>query len=201
MARQDCAGVRLGDRVSPALLTLVAPWQITLVADVLAWGVIHVVAGFVAHRLPAARLSKDWPLLTQRPVEDGGRWYRERLHIDRWKSRLPEAGAFFAGGVSKRHLRPGDDGLLLLVRESRRAELAHWWALAAGPVFVVGNPPVAVVLLVGFGVAFNLPFIAVQRYNRFRTQSLLARRSLRPGVSLGQPGTGVLPEDQRRERP
>lgn len=179
--------------MSAKLLRLAGPWQLTVLADAVAWGVIHVATGYAAHRLPASRLDHDGPLLTRRPFERDGRWYRERLGIERWKDRLPEAGAFFAGGVSKRHLRPGDDGLRVLVRESRRAELAHWWALAAGPLFAVGNPPVAVVLLVGYGVAFNLPFITVQRYNRFRAQSLLARRSRRPGVPSGGPGTGVVP--------
>lgn len=181
------------------LLQLVAPWQITFAVDAVAWGIIHVVTGFLAHRLPAARLEEDGVLLSQLRVERGGRWYRERLRIDRWKDRLPEAGAFFPGGVSKRHLQPGGDGLQLLVRESRRAELAHWWALAAGAVFVVGNPPLAVVLLIGYGVAFNLPFIAVQRYNRFRALALLRRRALPTRVLSGEPGTGAVPGSLRRD--
>lgn len=175
------------------MLQLVSPWRTTVLLDAAAWAVIHLATGYAAHRLPASRLDRDGPLLTRRPFECDGRWYRERLRIERWKDRLPEAGAFFAGGVSKRHLQPGDEGLRLLVRESRRAELAHWWALLASPVFVVGNPPVAVALHVGYGVAFNLPFIAVQRYNRFRAQSVLTCRSRHPGVPLGEPGTGLVP--------
>jgi glycosyl-4,4'-diaponeurosporenoate acyltransferase len=187
--------------VSAVLLQLVAPWQVTLAADVVAWGMVHVLTGYLAHRLPAARLEEDGVLLAQRRFERGGRWYREHLRIDRWKNHLPEAGAFFPGGVSKRQLRPGGDGLRLLVRESRRAELAHWWALVAGAVFVVGNPPLAAVLLIGYGVAFNLPFIAVQRYNRFRALALLARRSLPSRVVPGEPGTGAATGFWRREHP
>jgi glycosyl-4,4'-diaponeurosporenoate acyltransferase len=162
--------------MSAVLLRLVAPWEITLVADAATWALIHVATGYLAHRLPAERLQRDGLLLSPRRLESDGGWYRERLRVDRWKDRLPEAGAFFPGGVSKRRLEPGVDGLLLLIRESRRAELAHWWAMAAGCLFVVGNPPLAVLLLVAYGVAFNLPFIVVQRYNRFRAQALLARR-------------------------
>jgi glycosyl-4,4'-diaponeurosporenoate acyltransferase len=78
--------------------------------------------------------------------------------------------------VSKRHLPAYDvEGLRLFVRETRRAELGHWWALCCGPVFVLWNPPVAAALLVGYGVVVNLPFIVIQRYNRFRTQALLER--------------------------
>ena len=39
--------------------------------------------------------------------------------------------------------------------------------------------PAAAVLLGAYGVLVNLPFIAIQRYNRFRTQALLERVSRR----------------------
>ena len=82
--------------------------------------------------------------------------------------------ALFPGGISKRHL---PDSLEVFVRETRRAELAHWWALAAGPVFALWNPPLGVVLMVLYGIVVNAPFIAIQRYNRARAQRLLHRRA------------------------
>jgi glycosyl-4,4'-diaponeurosporenoate acyltransferase len=48
--------------------------------------------------------------------------------------------------------------------------------MACGPLFVLWNPPLAAGLLMSYGVAVNLPFIAIQRYNRFRVQALLERR-------------------------
>lgn len=162
------------------MLRLVMPQTLTVVVDVIAWGVFHAATGYAAHRLGENRLSRDGWLLRARRFEAGGRWYRRRLRINRWKDRLPEAGALFAGGVSKRQLPAYDEqGLRLFVRETRRAELTHWWAMACGPLFVLWNPPLAAGLLVGYGVLVNLPFIAIQRYNRFRTQALLARRSRR----------------------
>ncbi len=162
------------------MLRLVMPQTLTVVVDVIAWGVFHAATGYAAHRLGENRLSRDGWLLRARRFEAGGRWYRRRLRINRWKDRLPEAGALFAGGVSKRQLPAYDEqGLRLFVRETRRAELTHWWAMACGPLFVLWNPPLAAGLLVGYGVLVNLPFIAIQRYNRFRTQALLARRSWR----------------------
>ena len=78
--------------------------------------------------------------------EARGRWYR-RWGIHRWKDRLPEAGALFAGGVSKRELPGRDaDGLRTFVRETRRAELTHWWAMACSPLFLLWNPPLAAAL-------------------------------------------------------
>lgn len=157
------------------MVRLLMPQWLTILVDIAAWGVFHAATGYAAYRLGDARLSRDGWLLRPRRFEAGGRWYL-RLRIHRWKDRLPEAGALFPGGVSKRQL-PGRDieGLRLFVRETRRAELTHWWAMSCAPVFVLWNPPLAAALLVAYGVLVNLPFILIQRYNRFRTQALLAR--------------------------
>ena len=162
------------------MLRLLMPQTLTIVVDVVAWGAFHAATGYAAHRLAGDRLAHDGWALRPREFERGGRCYRRWLRIHRWKDRLPEAGALFAGGVSKRALPAHDlDGLQLFVRETRRAELTHWWALWCGPLFVLWNPPLAASLLVGYGVVVNLPFIAIQRYNRFRTQSLIERLSRR----------------------
>jgi glycosyl-4,4'-diaponeurosporenoate acyltransferase len=51
--------------------------------------------------------------------------------------------------------------------------------MCCGPLFLLWNPPLAAGLLVGYGVVANLPFIAIQRYNRFRIQPLIERRASR----------------------
>jgi glycosyl-4,4'-diaponeurosporenoate acyltransferase len=158
------------------MLRLVMSPAATVVVDIVAWGAFHGLTGYAAHRLDDSRLARDGWLLRERPFEDAGRWYRRRLRIHRWKDRLPEAGDLFADGLSKRRLPAYDvDGLQFFARETRRAELAHWWALFCGPVFVLWNPPLAAALLIGYGVVVNLPFIAIQRYNRFRIAALVRR--------------------------
>lgn len=168
-------------------LPLVAlPDGVAVLVDIAAWGAVHAGTGYVAHRLPLSRLGRDGWLLRPRRFERDGRCY-ERIGIRRWKDRLPEAGALFPGGVSKRHLPGGRSGLERYAAESRRAELAHWWALAAGPSFALVNRPLATALLVTYGVAVNLPFIAIQRYNRLRINRVLAARaawSRRRGSSM-----------------
>ncbi|WP_210437926.1 glycosyl-4,4'-diaponeurosporenoate acyltransferase CrtO family protein [Nocardioides xinjiangensis] len=166
------------------MLRLVLPQTVTVVVDVVAWGVFHAATGYAAHRLGEHRLARDGWGLRERRFEQGGRWYRRRLGIHRWKDRLPEAGALFAGGISKRELPARDvDGLRVFVRETRRAELTHWWAMWCGPLFVLWNPPLAATLLVAYGVLVNMPFILVQRYNRFRTQALISRLEQRRGTA------------------
>jgi glycosyl-4,4'-diaponeurosporenoate acyltransferase len=160
------------------MLRLVMPPALTIAVDVMAWGAFHAATGYAAYRLDESRLSRDGWLLRQRRFEAAGRWYRRRLRIDRWKDKVPEAGGFFRGGVSKRHLPAHDPaGLELFVRETRRAELAHWWAMGCGLLFVLWNSPLGATLLIGYGVLANLPFIVIQRYNRFRIHALIERRS------------------------
>lgn len=161
------------------MLRLVMPQTVTVLVDVAAWGVFHAATGYAAHRLDPSRLACDGWLLRPRRFETAGRpgeWYRRRLRIHRWKDRVPEAGALFRGGVSKSHL-PAQSaaGLQLFARETRRAELAHWWCLCCGPVFALWNPPLVAGVLVGYGVLVNLPFIAIQRYNRVRIHALVRR--------------------------
>jgi glycosyl-4,4'-diaponeurosporenoate acyltransferase len=172
--------------VSVRVVHLADAWTIAL--DVVAWGAVHASTGYLAHRTPLRRLQRDvGPLRLTR-------WEREvrvfeRLRIRRWKDKLPEAGALFAGGMSKRSL-PGVDagGLERFAAETRRAEWAHWWALGAVPLFALFNPPVAAAAMVVYAVAANGPCILVQRYNRARLRRALARsRSSRETIGSSIP--------------
>jgi glycosyl-4,4'-diaponeurosporenoate acyltransferase len=148
----------------------------TVAVDVAVWAVLGVTIGYLHHRLPTSSLATDGPVTSLRRFETGGTWYQRRLRIRSWKDRLPEAGAVFSGGLSKRRL-PGSDrqGLALFVRETRRAERVHWWLLAATPWFILWNRPLVASAMVLYGVVANLPFIAVQRFNRGRASRALSR--------------------------
>jgi glycosyl-4,4'-diaponeurosporenoate acyltransferase len=159
-----------------SILPVVA-WPLTVVvaADVVAWAVVGVVAGWTGHRLAPHRLDHDGPVTRLRPHEVDGRWYERRWRIRRWKSRLPEAGGLFAGGFSKRML----DGRAInhlerFVVETRRAEVVHWWILASVPLFGLWNPWWLWAAQAAYAVAANVPCIAVQRYNRARLLRVVA---------------------------
>jgi glycosyl-4,4'-diaponeurosporenoate acyltransferase len=165
--------------VSALPLVAVAP-AVALALNIALWAGAQVSAGYAAHRLPLDRLRSDGRLLRLRRLEVGGRWYERRLHIRRWKDRVPEAGAFFAGGMAKRTL-PGrsDGGLERFAAETRRAELAHWASFACLPFCLIWNDLLGVALMVLYGVAVNLPPIAIQRYNRARISRVLDARATR----------------------
>lgn len=147
----------------------------TVVADAAVWTGWSAVVGYACHRLPPERLDHDGRLTRLRPFERDGRFY-ERFGIRRWKDRVPEAGDLFRGGVSKRHL-PGRDaaGLARFVAETRRAELVHWLVPVITPVFALFNPAPLMAAMVVYAVAANVPFVAIQRYNRARALRVLRR--------------------------
>lgn len=145
--------------------------------DAAVWAGWSAAVGYGAHRLPVTRLDRDSVLTQLRRWERDGHTY-ERLAIRRWKDRLPEAGAVFAGGTSKRALSGrGDESLRRFAAETRRAEMVHWAIPAITPVFALWNPPALFGAMVGYAVAANAPFIAIQRYNRARIMRILARRA------------------------
>ena len=96
--------------------------------------------------------------------------------MHRWKDRLPEAGAFFAGGFSKRSFAGPDRAYLRrYLAETCRAEASHWISAAMSLTFFLWNPWYVGVLMIVYGLATNLPFIIVQRYNRPRIAALSGR--------------------------
>lgn len=154
------------------------PAWLVVVANVVWFGAGSVIVGYLMHRVPAARFSRDSWLTRARAWERDGRVYDERLRIRRWKDRLPEGGAFFAGGFSKRAVAARDRAYFeRFVVETRRAEVTHWWVLALAPVCVLWNPWWALPVVAVYALAANVPCILVQRYNRARLRRLVQRAS------------------------
>jgi glycosyl-4,4'-diaponeurosporenoate acyltransferase len=146
--------------------------------DASAWLIVQAGAGYLVHRLPDRALDAEPTLLRERAWEDGGRFYRDHLRVGRWKRHLPEGGAVFRGGFDKRTLRgSSSETLVRYRRETRRAELGHWLALAPAPLFALWNPPVLWPAMALYAVAVNVPCIVAQRYNRLRLSRVLAARS------------------------
>ncbi len=113
-----------------------------------------------------------------------------------WKRWIPDAGGALPGGVPKASLvRRDPRSLRRLVLETRRAELVHWLLLPGAGLTALWLPPAGVVLNVVFALAFNLPCLLLQRYNRARLRRCLGR--FRPCAPAGQPGDVPAPLDGR----
>lgn len=147
-----------------------------VVVDVVAWAVVGTAIGFGLHKVRAERFADDSWLTRLRGFESDGRWYEDHLHIKAWKSRLPEAGALFKDGFSKRSLAAGSqDHLARFVLETRRAELTHWGVLAVAPFFALWNPWGLTLVMWVYAMLANVPCVLIQRYNRARLLRILAK--------------------------
>lgn len=145
-----------------------------------AWIAIQIGSGYLTHHMPAGWFQRDGWLFRCRGFERGGRLYRRVFRVHRWKDRLPEAGALFAGGFSKRRLASGNPAagsnvLERFVAETRRAELTHWLPVLLSLSFFLWNPPAIAAWMPPIGLLGNLPFIIVQRSNRPRLMALRRR--------------------------
>ena len=162
------------------------PLGLVAALDVVAWGVWSALAGYVAHRRPAAAFADETWLYRARPWETR-ELYERRLHIKAWKGHLPEAGDLFAGGFSKRSVRTKDRATLArFVVETRRAEWTHWLIIAGAPSFLVWNPWWVEPFMVLYALAANLPCLLVQRYNRPRLQRMALKAGV-PPAGRGSP--------------
>lgn len=146
------------------------PWWAVVVGNTVFWPTWTLGIGYLAQRLPSNTFANDNWLTRARPFERDGGLYRDELAIHRWKDRLPEAGALF-GGMNKRRLAAVDAAYVdAFVRESRRAEQAHWAMVSGVLLTLAWNPRLAWPINCAVAVASNAPCIAVQRYNRGRLQ-------------------------------
>lgn len=162
-------------------MPLILPKPYAIALDVVAWAVVHVVVGYVLHRVPVERFARDNALTRGRRFERHGEFYQRWLRVKRWKAWLPEAGGFFRGGFDKKRLPAAlEDGLARYVMETRRAELVHWLTAAVAPLFFLWNVPRAGVWMVAYGVAANVPCIVALRYNRLRLDRIIGARANRP---------------------
>lgn len=149
-------------------------WAVLLSS--ITWFGVSFVVGFTATRIPLDRLTPG-PVTRLRAWEQSGAWWQRHLRVRRWKDRLPEAGALFAGGYSKRHVTSrSTDVLDRFRRETVRAERVHWLIMASTPIHLIWCRPTVFAGMVVFGLVSNVPFIIIQRVNRGRIDRLLARR-------------------------
>ena len=109
--------------------------------------------------------------------EKNGKWYVKYLKIKLWKDLVPTHVG--KQGFSKDHLDTEDLSIHYLAAfllETCRGEWDHsLCAFCAVPVVIFNPFPLG--LIFGFLILLgNLPFVAIQRYNRIRLLTLRKRR-------------------------
>ncbi|MBC7258422.1 MAG: glycosyl-4,4'-diaponeurosporenoate acyltransferase [Chloroflexi bacterium] len=139
----------------------------TVVLDSIAWAILQPSIAYLAIRLPDSVLGADQWLYRTRAWERGGSIYEKLFRVKAWKSWLPSGGPVFRGGFSMRRIVSHDtEYLRRWVKETCRAELTHYIALASSVLFFLWNPLWLALVMVLYAVITNVPCIIVQRYNR-----------------------------------
>lgn len=144
-------------------------WNLVIV------GLWHIIVFLMCLRLPRSTFDPAKERYAPKEWEHGGRWYRDTLKIQTWKDRIPQH--IGKNGFSKKHLTEMSiDYLDQFILETCRGEWMHMKNCVCAVVTLIINP-----LLVGLVMSLlimlaNVPFAAVQRYNRFRLLILRKRR-------------------------
>ncbi len=155
------------------LISLSVP--VIIVLDIVGWFVLHMSMACFFTRLPLQCFHSSSWLFRSRKWEIEGSLYRV-LGVKRWKEKLPDGAALFAGGFRKKRLAQADSSYYArFVRETCRSEAAHWAVIACTPVFFIWNYWWANIIMVLYAFVANMPCIVTQRYNRIRLEGLLSK--------------------------
>ena len=148
----------------------------TILLDIAVWMIIHVGVSYLMIHIPLASFDTEFWLYRQRKWERGGKIYVRIFRLKKWKRRLPDGAALFKKGFRKKHLKELDDVYLDdFIRETSRAELAHWIMFLLSPVFFIWNPWYVGIVMIVYALLVNLPCIAIQRYNRIRLRRVYSK--------------------------
>lgn len=105
--------------------------------------------------------------------ERGGAIYGNMFFMRKWKSLLPDGGAWF-GGFAKSRLKSRDVAYLQRFQiETCRGEFAHWLQLGLILCFILWTPWPFSLVIVLYGFLSNLPCIMNLRHTRARLKIVL----------------------------
>ncbi len=148
--------------------------------DMLVWNLLivavwHLIFFLACQKLPDSTFDAAKGCYSPHPWERNGRWYRDNLKIQLWKDRLPQH--IGKTGFSKRHLSNDSlDYIDRFILETCRGEWIHKKNCLCSLIMLLIDPLLVGVMFSVFVLIGNLPFAAVQRYNRFRLLVLRKKR-------------------------
>jgi glycosyl-4,4'-diaponeurosporenoate acyltransferase len=153
----------------------------TIVVDFIVWFIIHIGVVAIMVRIPAKHFDPNRWLYRERKWEKSGNVYHDVLKIKKWKGHLPD-GARFLGklGFPKKQLNGSSSEYFeAFLIETCRAEVTHWLIILFAPFFFLWNRPGVGLFMVFYAFIENIPFIMVQRYNRYRFRRLLEQKNFK----------------------
>jgi glycosyl-4,4'-diaponeurosporenoate acyltransferase len=156
------------------IVHLSGPWAIVI--NITVWLVINLGVGMSTARMQPNSFNPQSWLYRQRIWERGGKTYKARLKVQKWKRLLPAVAAVVKGGFRKKHVGNADAAYVRrFILETCRAEFTHWVILLFSLIFFLWNDWWIGLIMVAYGLATNMPCIVTQRYNRMRLERIYAR--------------------------
>ncbi|SOC42825.1 glycosyl-4,4'-diaponeurosporenoate acyltransferase [Salinicoccus kekensis] len=147
----------------------------TIVIDIGAWFFFHMAISVLCLKLPPGAFQNNafWSRIYS--WEKSGALWDQLFRVKSWKGRLIDGASLFKRGYQKKALHGTNrEDIETFAMETERAELTHWLSILPAPLFFLWNPPLAGWLMIVYALAFNLPFIITQRYNRGRIKKMLS---------------------------
>ena len=150
-----------------------SPVAIILI-NIAAWLVIHLGTGYIISLLPLSLFDPDSRWFSPGAFEGEGIFYERIFRVRAWKGILPDGGNFFGNGFKKRALaEPGNpEYYRLFARETCRAEVSHITGFFEAFLFFAWNHWTIALWMILYAVAFNIPCIIAQRFNRPRLKRM-----------------------------
>lgn len=150
------------------------------VGEVVKFVVIVAIVGSMAfvcgQLLPRKNFDYNNPPYAPYAWEKGGAVYT-KVAIQRWKDKVPDMSHYIKSAFPKkiRGFRSAEY-LDMLIRETCVAEFVHFGLILLSPIFLIYMDGAAGWIGMGLYIVGNLPFIAIQRYNRPRLVMLMQRQ-------------------------
>lgn len=141
--------------------------------NIVAWLIIHLGVANLCNQIPSLWLKEERVGFEEKSWEST---FYKRIKIKRWKDLAPDGSAIFRESFSKRNLSNRSFFYLhQFILETKRGEVAHAITIIPGVLFFLWNPPSVGVMMVLYGFIANLPFLFIQRYNRFRILKIMGK--------------------------
>lgn len=152
----------------------------TIIIDIAAWAFFHLFVSVVCYFIPLRYYKRNSSLFKIAAWENSGHLWQRLVAVKKWKGSIPDGARIFKIGYEKKALHGIDNkNLQKFAAETKRAELTHWLCIVPAPLFFLWNPAWAGWVMIFYALAFNIPFIIVQRYNRARLETILDRPTRR----------------------
>jgi glycosyl-4,4'-diaponeurosporenoate acyltransferase len=144
------------------------PIIFTIIIDILAWLLIQLSIAKLSLKI-SSKFLKEFKLFKVLKFEEEPSIYQTIFKIRYWKDKLPEGSKIVNAKTSKKQLDNSKQEYLNdFLIEINRGELAHWLQIIPAPLFFLFNLEWVGWLMIVYALAFNLPFIMIQRFNRAR---------------------------------